>query len=89
MGFTRFCISGRKSRSVNSLSQRSDFGLLGLIWDLMWLGTLTPLVPGWGTGPDENQNPRVFGFALFWLLAFVLVCGTGRNLNSVCFKWRG
>ena len=33
MGITRFGISGPKSRSVNNSSQRSDFGLLGLILD--------------------------------------------------------
>jgi hypothetical protein len=33
MGIIGFWISGRKSRSVNNSSQRSDFGLLALIWD--------------------------------------------------------
>ena len=33
MGITKFWIYGRKSRSVNNCSQRSDFGLLGLILD--------------------------------------------------------
>jgi hypothetical protein len=33
MGITIFWISGRKSRSVNIFSQRSDFDLLGLILD--------------------------------------------------------
>ena len=32
MGITRFWILGPKSRSVNNSSQRSDFGLLGLIF---------------------------------------------------------
>ena len=34
---------------------------------------ISPLLLGWGTGPDENQNPTVFGFALLWLLIFPAV----------------
>ena len=34
MGITKFGISGPKSRSVNNSSQRSDFGLLGCIWNI-------------------------------------------------------
>jgi hypothetical protein len=33
VGITRFLIWGPKSRSVHNSSQRSDFGLLGLILD--------------------------------------------------------
>jgi hypothetical protein len=37
MGITIFWISGPKSRSVNNSSQRSDFGLLGLILDSVFI----------------------------------------------------
>ena len=33
MGITKFGIWGPKSRSVNSFSQRSDFGPLGILLD--------------------------------------------------------
>ena len=48
----------------------------------MWGWVINPLLPGWGTGPDENQNPRVLGFALFWLLFFPWFSVPGWFLKS-------
>ena len=44
---------------------------------IMWGRDINPSVPGWGTGPDENQKPRVYGVALYWNLIFFYVLVPG------------
>jgi hypothetical protein len=43
----------------------------------IWACVINALLPGWVTGPDANQIPRVLGLASIWLLVVILFFGTG------------
>jgi hypothetical protein len=43
----------------------------------IWACVINALLPGWVTGPDANQIPRVLGLASIWLLVVLLFFGTG------------
>jgi hypothetical protein len=64
------------------LQQKTVWGIYIYIYGL---GPLTPLVPGWGTGPEKTRNPECLGFALYWLLVFVRAFGTGPKFEFCVF----
>ena len=46
----------------------NSFPVFSKAIESMWAGVINPLLLGWGNEPDQNQNSRVIGFALFWLM---------------------